>query len=451
MKMTARKITERKVAALGLFCVVLLLLINYLTPLLGANANPAKPADWFQFRGPKQDGVCGETDLLKTWPDGGAKLLWKMAGLGTGLSSVSISNGRLFTVGDLKPSPELEDAQYVMAFDLASQKRLWAAKIGPRWDDTNGGPRCVPTIDGDLAYAISTEGDIVCMESATGNVRWRKNFVKDFGGLMMSRWKFSESPLVDGDKVVCTPGGKNATIVALNKKTGETIWQFAVPNIGSKGGDGAGYSSIVAANIDGVRQYVQLLGRGVVGVAADSGKFLWGYNRIASNAANITQPIVKDNYVFTSNGYNSGSALVKIAHSGDQWNAEEVYFISANDFQNHHGGMVLMGDYVYSGHGMNAGAPVCIELMTGKIAWKAKAPDSGSACLLGLDGDRLIYRWEKGGLVALVEANPKEFKIVSSFKPAVNDGPAWPYPVVQDGKLYLRSQDALMCYDVRNN
>jgi outer membrane protein assembly factor BamB len=442
--------TARRLGFVGLCCFIVLLLIDVSTPSPAADAKPAKPADWPQFRGPNRDGVCTETGLLQKWPEGGPKLLWKINGLGTGLSTVSIANGKLFTLGDLKPAGQTDDAQYVLAFDLATQKQLWATRIGPRWDDTNGGSRCVPTIDGELAYAISTEGDIVCLETATGNIRWQKSFVKDFQGQMMSRWKFSESPLVDGDKVVCTPGGKNAMLVALNKKTGDTLWRSSVPNLGSKGGDGAGYASMVATDIEGVRQYIQLIGRGVVGVAADTGKFLWGYNRVANNVANISMPVVRENYVFASTGYQTGSGLVKISKSGDQWKADEVYFLAGNELQNTLGGMVLAGDYIYSGHGHNAGEAICVEFLTGKIAWKAKGLSGGNACVLYADG-HLIYRWEKDGLVALVEANPKEFKVVSTFKPAVNDGPAWPYPVIHDGKLYLRSQDTLMCYDVRGN
>ena len=215
----------------------------------------------------------------------------------------------------------------MVALDLATQKEIWAARVGPPHAD---GPRCTPTVDGELLYALGTDGDLVCLETATGKERWHKSFVKDFGGQMMSMWKFSESPLVDGDRLICTPGGKDAAMVALNKKTGEVIWKSRLPELGPKGKDGAGYSSAVVAEIDGVRQYVQIVGRGAVGVAADTGKFLWGYNRIANEVANIPTPIVRGNYVFVTTSYNTGAALLKISRKGDGFVAEEVYHLDPN-------------------------------------------------------------------------------------------------------------------------
>ena len=433
-----------RLARLGLPALIVLLASSATSLLWAAAPAAKKPADWPQFRGPNHDAKCTETGLLKEWPEGGPKLLWQIKGLGRGFSSVSIVGGKLFTMGDLKLQGAGE-SQCVMAFDLATREKLWATRVGPPHGD--GGPRSTPTVDGESLYVIGTDGDLVCVETATGKVRWQKNFGKDFGGHMMSGWRYSESPLVDGDKVVCTPGGKDATIVALNKKTGETLWKCAVPNIGRSGGDGAAYASMVVAEIDGVRQYIQLIGRGAVGVAADTGKFLWGYNRVANGTAVIPSAVVRGNHVFVSSAYGAGAALLKITRDGDGFKADEVYFLDAGKFQNHHGGMVLMGDHIYGGHGQNQGTPTCVELLTGKIVWQPKAPAGGSAAVLFADGN-LIFRYDSG-LVALIEATPAEFRMKSRFKPAVNDGPGWPHPVICDGKLYLRSHDTLMCYDVR--
>ena len=323
-------------------------------------------------------------------------------------------------------------------------KEIWAARVGPPHAD---GPRCTPTVDGELLYALGTDGDLVCLETATGKERWHRNLVKDFGGQMMSMWKFSESPLVDGDRLICTPGGKDAALVALNKKTGEMIWKSKLPELGPKGKDGAGYSSAVVAEFDGVRQYVQIVGRGAVGVAADTGKFLWGYNRIANEVANIPTPIVRGNYVFVTTSYHTGAALLKISRKGDGFVAEEVYYLDPNRFENHHGGVVLVGDYLYGGHGLNRGQPVCIHLPTGEIAWKAKQPFPGSAAVLYADG-HLIFRYDRGD-VALVEATPQEFRLKASFKPITSDGPAWAHPVIHDKRLYLRHGNVLACYDLR--
>jgi len=404
---------------------------------------PHKTLQWPQFHGPNRDSLCPETGLMQQWPAQGPKLLWELRGLGRGYSTVSIADGKLFTMGDRTPQGQPE-AQFVMAVDLATREELWATRVGPPHDD---GPRCTPTVDGRLLYVIGTEGDLVCVETDSGTIRWQRSLPDDFGGKMMSVWKFSESPLVDGEKVVCTPGGKHATIVALDKKTGELIWESAVPDIGPQGKDGAGYSSIVVAEIDGVRQYVQMLGRGVVGVEADSGRFLWGYNRVANRIANITTPVVRGNLVFATTSYGTGSALLKITRQGNAFRAEEVYFLGRGQFENHHGGVVLVGDYLYGGNGQNKGGPVCLELATGKIVWKPKAPERGSAAVLYADG-HLVFRYDRG-TVAWIEANPEAFRVKGSFKPVTADGPAWPHPVIHDGKLYLRHNDVLLCYDLR--
>ena len=421
-------------------------LLGLIVTVAFSTAAGAAAPDWPQFRGPNRDGKCTETGLLKTWPEGGPKLLWKLEGLGRGFSTISIVGGKFYTMGDRTPAGE-EEGQFVLAYDLKTRKELWATRIGPPHPGGDGGPRSTPTVDGDLLYVVGTDGDLACLETATGKIVWHKNFEKDFGGRMMSMWKYSESPLVDGEKLVCTPGGKQAMIVALNKKTGETIWKCAVPPLGNRGKEGAGYCSMIVAEIDGVRQYVQIIGRGAVGVDAETGKFLWGYNKIANSVANIPTPVVQDGYVFVTTSYETGSALLKPTRRGSQWDAGEVYFLKYRDFENHHGGIVLVGDHVYGGSGRNSGKLVCVDFKTGKIAWSQPPVGRGSAALLYADGN-LIYRYEDGTM-ALVEANPKEFKLRGTFKTAVVLGKSWPYPVIHDGKLYLRDQDVLMCYDDR--
>lgn len=399
--------------------------------------------DWPQFHGPGRNSVCHETGLLQEWPEGGPKQLWQLEGLGEGYSNVSIVGGKLFTAGDL-PSDGEEEVQYVLAFDLDSRKRLWATAIGAPHKD---GPRGTPTIDGDLLYAIGTGGNLVCLETATGTLLWKRNLIEDFGGAIMSGWKYSESPLVDEDKLICTPGGPVAAIAALNKLTGETIWACRLPDLGTEGADGAGYSSIVAAEIDGVRQYVQMLGRGVVGVDAETGTFLWGYNKIANTIANITAPVVRGSYVFVTTAYSTGSALLKIVPKDGGFEAKEVYFISPKDFQNHHGGVVLVGDYIYGGHGPGKGEPACIELSTGRIVWKEKAPARGSAGIIYADG-QLIFRYDRGKVV-MAKATPEGYTITGQFEADFGDGPAWAHPVISNGRLYLRQGDVLRCYDLQ--
>lgn len=406
----------------------------------------ARAGEWPRWRGPGLDAVSKETGLLKTWPKDGPPLLWQATGLGVGYSSISIADGKIFTMGDLSGEGG-QRRQYVIALDLATRKRLWTAEVGRPHSD---GSRCTPTVDGDRVYAIGTSGDLVCVSADTGKEVWRKNFGRDFGGRMMSGWKYSESPLVDGDRLVCTPGGRDAMMVALNKQTGAVVWKCAMPKIGNRGKDGAGYSSIVISNGGGVRQYVQIVGRGCIGVRAEDGKFLWGYNRIANGTASIPTPVVAGDWVFCSTAYGTGAALLKLSATPDGCKADQVYFLDARTFQNHHGGFVRIGEYIYGGHGHGRGAPTCIEMKTGKVMWKAKQPGGGSAAVLYADG-HLVFRYQKGE-VAWIEATPEGYKLQGLFKePRVRGmrGPAWAHPVILDGKLYLRHADVLLCYDVK--
>jgi len=395
-------------------------------------------ADWPQWRGPNRDGVCRETGLLQQWPKEGPKLLWEISGLGPGYSSISIAKGRLYTMGDRGKE------QFVYAYDLNTHQELWAAKVGGSHDD---GPRCIPTVDGDLVYAIGTSGDVVCV--ADGKVVWTKNLLKDLGGASNPGWRFSESPLIDGDRLLCTPGGHKDVIAALNKKTGAVIWQCPMPAIGKNGKNEAGYASIVISQGTGVKQYVTLTNEGTVGVSAD-GKFLWGYNRVANRVANISTCVVDGDYVFTSSAYGTGSALLKLVPDGAGVKAEEVYWLDQDKFQNHHGGFVKVGDYLYGGHGHNLGKPTCIDFKSGKILWQADQPGKGSGCVLYADGN-LYFRYENG-LMALVEATPTKYNLKSTFLPPARPGAkqtAWAHPVISDGKLYLRHWDVLFCYDVK--
>jgi outer membrane protein assembly factor BamB len=413
--------------------------------LLVVSSNQSSAADWPRFRGPNRDGVCQETGLLKEWPKEGPKLLWDISGLGPGYSSVSVAGGRLYTMGDREVNGE--KSQFVYAYDLATQKELWAARVGKPHDD---GPRCVPTVDDGCVYAIGTSGDLVCIAADSGKVVWTKNLLSDLGGAANPQWKYSESPLIDGDKVLCTPGGHKAVIAALNKKTGEVLWQCPMPDIGKNGKNEAGYASIGISQGAGVKQYVQLTNEGVVSVSAD-GKFLWGYNRIANDVANISSPVLDGDYVFTSTAYQTGSALLKLTPDGNGGvKAEEVYWLDKRQFQSHHGGFVKVGDYIYGGHNHNKGEPTCIEMKTGKIMWHADQPGKGSGCVVYADGN-LYFRYEDG-LVALVEATPEKYNLKGTFMPPKRPGAtgtAWAYPVIADGRLYLRHADVLFCYDLK--
>lgn len=416
-------------------------------PVVKHNAEPAlstesaaTTTDWPQWRGPNRDGISNETGLLKSWPDDGPPVAFQAEGLGGGFSSVAISAGRLFTMG------KFGDETRLLALDATDGKLLWQTPVGNGGD----GPNCTPTVDGDLVYGLSFAGDLLCAEASSGKAVWRTSFPNDFGGRMMSSWGYSESPLVDGDRLIVTPGAPDAALAALNKRTGSVEWKTPMPpNPGPAGQDGAGYSSIVISNARGVKQYVQFVGRGVISADAATGKFLWGYNRIANGTANIPTPIVKDDLIFCSSGYDDGgSALLRIEGSRNKLSVSEVWYKRSNDLQNHHGGMILLGDDVFMGHGHNNGFPVCFDLKTGRDHWRpGRGAGTGSAAVTYADG-RFYFRYENGTM-ALIDASKEDYFERGRFRIAINNGQSWPHPVISDGKLYLRDQHQLIVYDVR--
>jgi outer membrane protein assembly factor BamB len=415
------------------------------TAAMGAEPKAFQPSpyDWPQWRGPDRTAISRETGLLKTWPADGPPLLWKNKELGGGYSAPSIAAGRVFGMSARK------DHEVVWALEETTGKELWCTPIAARVTDVNKneGPRCTPTVDGARLYALGVNGDLVCLETATGKECWRKSLVNDFGGRMMSNWGYSESPLVDGEKLICTPGGKGATLVALDKKTGATVWKVPVPQ-----GDAASYASCIAAEIAGLRQYIQFVSGGVVAVAADDGRFLWRYDTPANNSANCSTPVYDDHQVFASSAYKTGGGgLVRLAREGDKILAQEAYFTKR--LMNHHGGMVLVDGYLYGANGGNAlqrfHALVCLELKSGKVMWENRRLGKGSIAYA--DGC-LYYRNEEGPMF-LVEATPKGYTERGQFEPIdlSKHARAWPHPVIANGKLYLRDQEVLHCYDVKQH
>jgi outer membrane protein assembly factor BamB len=415
--------------------------------LLAAAARPAAaqlkaaPGDWPGWRGPDRTGVSKETGLLKEWPKGGPKLLWKADGLGGGFSTPSVAGGRIYLLGT-EGKKEL-----LIALAAKDGKPVWRREVGAEAGG-HPGPRSTPTVDGDFVYAISSDGKLVCATTAKGEVKWRKDLKAEFGGVH-GNWAYAESPLIDGDVLVCTPGGEDATLVALKKKTGDLIWKAPVKGFPAKEGRRgkkrayatAAYSSAIVADIGGVRQYIQFLSGGVVGVAAKDGKLLWHYDSPANATANIATPIYRDGRVFAASAYGTGGGAAKITRDGDKFTVQQEYFVRA--LQNHHGGMVLVGDHIY---GTGANTLLCVNFKTGKVAWQNRSIGKGSVA--SADG-RLYVRGERGA-VALVEANPAGYKERGRFEqPDRSDQMAWPHPVIAGGKLYLRDWDVLLCYDVK--
>lgn len=392
----------------------------------------AASSDWPQFRGPHRDGASAETRLLQDLPPGGPPLVWKATGLGVGYSTVSVVGKRLYTIG------ENTESSSVVALNTADGKKVWSAKLGkagapgmPAFE----GPRATPTVEGGVLVGVGQWGELVCLETASGKELWRKDYDKDFGG-KRPNWGYAESPLIDGDKVVITPGGSEGAVVALNKKTGAVIWRSKAFT------DAPHYSSLIMAEIGGVRQYIQLTADSVAGIAASDGKLLWRAPR-KGKVAVIPTPIYSGGYVYVSSGYGIGCNLFKVTKAGGKFTAEEVY---ANKvLGNKHGGVIKIGDFVY-GHADDKGW-TCQDFMTGVAKWQDNKLGKGS--IIYAD-QRLYLRAEDKGTVVLIEASPDGFKEHGRFEqPDRSDKKAWPYPVIAGGKLYLRDQDVLLCYDVK--
>lgn len=387
--------------------------------------------DWPQWRGANRDGISSETGLLKEWPAGGPKLLWKTTGLGKGFGSVSVLGNRLFTTGDGSQN------SHVLALNVTDGQIIWtSSSLGKRGGGPEG-PQGSPALDGDAVYALSQFGDVVCFDAATGQERWRKSLTKDFGGAVPS-WNYSESPLLDGDKVVCTPGGARGALVALNKRDGTVLWQC------KEFTDPAHHSSLVAATIDGVPQYIQLTAKSVAGVDAKTGALLWQAER-AGKTAVVPTPIYSDHHVYVTSGYGVGCNLFEVRKTDGSFKASQVY--AEKEIANHHGGVIKLGDHVY-GYS-DTGGWVCQEFKTGKTVWKNKGVGKGAVAYA--DG-HLYCRSESGkGTMALVVATPESYVEKGRFdQPDRSDKNSWAHPVVADGRLYLRDQDVLFCYDVKN-
>jgi outer membrane protein assembly factor BamB len=426
--------------------------------------------DWPQWQGPDRNAISRERGLLKEWAKDGPPLAWRINGLGGGYSAPSVAGGRIFGMSNRG------DDEVVWAISEKDGKELWVTRVGPAFKPPapqgKEGPGCTPTVDGEMLYLEGLGGDVACLQVKDGERIWQRSLKNDFGG-RVPMWSYRESPLVDGDKVICTPGSENATLVALDKLTGKTVWKSQVPGGPGSGpsgpaggpsggpgpggpggfaGAGAGYASAIAIDFNGQHQYVQFTARALIGVAASDGKFLWQYNAPANRMGiNCSTPVYGDGMVFAASAYSTGGGLVKLSKDANGGvTAEEVYF--TKKMQNHHGGMILLDGCLYGANGGNEGGfLVCLDFKTGNVLWderddaERRAPKGSVA----LADNRLYYRTEKGTML-LIEPSPKQYIERGRFdQPDRTQQAAWTHPVVANGKLYLRDQDLLLCYDVK--
>jgi outer membrane protein assembly factor BamB len=406
-----------------------------LAGVISIGGGRALAADWPQWLGPQRNGITQEKGLLKSWPEGGPKLVWKISDLGSGYSTPVMVGDRLYVLAN-----EGLDSENVVALSARDGQRLWFVRLGkvgnPDQNPSYPAARSTPTVDGEVLYALGSDGDLACLEIAKGAVRWKKNLRTDFGG-KPGIWAYAESPLIDGDVLICTPGGSNATMVALNKQTGAVIWKCAVP------GEDAAYTSVITTEAGDVKQYVQFLQKGVVGVEAKTGKLLWRYDRTAKgSAANIPTPVADGGYIFNATGQ-GGGAIIRLRTNSGAVEVEELHF--SKQLPTAIGGAVKVGDYLYGASGTDL---LCVEFKTGAVKWAN--PSVGMGSLLFADGS--LYLHSEKGEVALVEASPAGYQERGRFNPPdqPNRGAAkaWAYPIVANGRLYLRDLNMLWCYDV---
>jgi len=388
--------------------------------------------DWPQWRGPDRTDVSTETGLLKSWPEGGPKQLWVYKEAGLGYSGVAVVEGIIYTMG------AREDEEYLIAVSVSDGAEKWAVPMGGGLENKWGnGPRGTPTVQDGMVYALGGTGVLVCAEAGTGRIVWKKE-MSDFGG-KRPNWGFCESVLVDGDKVVCTPGGDKGALLALDKKTGETLWQS------SDFQDGAQYASILPIEFGGQRQLVQLTMKTLVGVNPETGSILWK-SEWPGQTAVIPTPIYKDGYVYITSGYGVGCKLVKLAAGADP---TDVY-VNKN-MKNHHGGVVLVGDHLY-GYSDGVGW-LCQDFLTGEIVWNDREA-LGKGCITYAEG-KLYLVDERDGTVVLIDASPEGWKEHGRFtlSPQTEQrspsGRIWTHPVVSNGRLYLRDQELLLSYDIQ--
>jgi hypothetical protein len=409
----------------------------------GLAAASASASDWPTFRGVDRTGVAPDTDLLEAWPETGPPLVWQTAGAGRGYASPAIAGDRIFTLGDGLSTAEDAD-EYLSCFDRTSGKQLWKTKTGEAWTDgqpTWQSSRSTPTVDGDRVYVLSPFGVLLACSVADGRELFRVDLKGDLGGTKGDSWGYSESVTIDGDTLICTPGGAKATLAALDKRSGKLLWSCSVPD-----DRGAGHSSVVIAKVGDRKVYVQTTAGGAFGVDAATGTLLWTYP-IDRTTAVIPTPIVRGDLVFFAAGYKRGGALLKQVPTADgALKLEEVYPLNT-DLANKHGGIVLVGDHLY-GDSDDKGIPFCAELMTGTLAWKQRGSGKNSASIVAADG-HLYIRYSDGTL-SLVKADPAAYTEVSSFQvPGSGDRPSWAHAVIVDGRLYIREGDAILCYDIK--
>lgn len=391
--------------------------------------------DWPQWRGIERNGVSQETNLLKSWPKDGPPLLWSNENIGTGFASISISNGKIYITGNV------DDDEILTSLDLNGNIQ-WQTIYGSIWDDSYSDARSTPTVEGTYLYVISGMGEVVCIDLATGKIKWSVDTVQKFDG-DYHHWGIAESPLIVDDKVICTPGAEEASVVALDKNTGKLIWQTTSLS------EQANYCSPILINRGGNKIITTQLAESFVGINAENGNVIWKieYESYQDDPTdiNIISPLYHDGNLYVTSGYNDGGAMFELSEDGTKITKKWV----DKTLDVHVGGVVKVGDYIYGANWENnrMGNWVCLDWNTGKVMYEKKWKNKGSI----ITAEGMLYCYdEKKGNIGLVKANPEKFDLVSSFKIPLGKGPYWAHPAISDGRLYIRHGNALMVYDIQS-
>jgi len=389
---------------------------------------------WPRFHGLSGYDLPKEQGLLKKWPDSGPTLVWSAKGLGSGYSSVTLADGQIYTSGNLDREGKKQTVVSALGLD---GKIRWQTGVGPAWTGSYPGARSTPTIDGEGIYYESPLGDVVRLDAKSGRKLWAVNILKEFDAENL-QWALAESVLVDGPRVIVCPFGKKASVAALDKLTGKTVWTA------KSTGDKAGYGSPTLAEYKGLRMIFTMSAKAVIGVNADTGELLWTFAHETEYDVNACNPIFRDGWVFISTGYRAGSVMLKLSVNGTKASVEKVW--DSKDLDNQHGGVLLVGDCLYgAAHNANGGRWICLDWKTGKRRYAEKGVGKGSVAF----ADGMLYTLSEKRDVGLAEATPSGHKLVGKFKmPSGGEGPSWAHPVVCGGRLYLRHDDVLFAYDV---
>lgn len=400
--------------------------------------------DWPVFHGPKGDNISTETGLLNSWPKDGPTLLWQAKDIGNtefpGYSSVTIADGIAYTTGNVKQNDNDKAVNSVVfALDTKTGKELWKYDNGPGWTGHYPGDRSTPTVDDGRVYAFSSRGMLVCLDAKTGKEFWKRDLIKEYEATLPV-WAYAESPVVDGDKLVCWPGGKKASVVALNKKTGETLWE--TPGFDSV----SGYATMAVFEHGGLRAYANMNQHGLLIVRADNGKRLLFYEHKTAYDVNATMPYYKDGKILISSGYGSGTELLELSVDGDKASIKQIW--QEKKLDNQHGGLIVHNGYIYgSSHHYKRGVWLCLKWEDGSIAWENRGVGQGGVAFA--DGMLYCLGEAEDGKLALVKATPEKYEETGRFNlPEEGAGKFWAHPVVSDKKLYIRHAASIYCFDI---